>query len=277
MTHHHEHPLVKRLRTQPTLVLGHRGFAARAPENTLAAFSLAVSEGVEGVEFDVRLSSDGQLVVFHDPDLRRLADRPERIVDLTARELSAVAVESNVVKQSTRESIPTLDAVVETLMAGGSAPLMDIEIKHESSPADELAGAVVEAVAWHNLWDVAMISSFHPAVLRAVRRLLRMGTRQLPTALIYREYHWLPAFAERIAAWGIDNSVVHKPQVSLLPRPERGSRALTRPQRGRRRRLPLVWTVNDAGTARDVLQRGACGVIGDDPVRLASWIREAEE
>jgi glycerophosphoryl diester phosphodiesterase len=56
------------------LVIGHRGFSTFAPENTLPAFSLALEAGVDLVELDYRQSSDGQLVVFHDPDLDRTTD-----------------------------------------------------------------------------------------------------------------------------------------------------------------------------------------------------------
>src|SRR5258708_643669 len=53
------------------LVIGHRGFSAFAPENTLPAFHLALEAGVDLVELDYRQTADGELVVFHDPDLDR--------------------------------------------------------------------------------------------------------------------------------------------------------------------------------------------------------------
>src|SRR5258705_12537702 len=76
------------------LILGHLGASALAPENTLAAFSRAISDGADGIEFDVRLSRDGGAVVIHDASLKRtgLINRP--VSDLTAAELGEVDVGS---------------------------------------------------------------------------------------------------------------------------------------------------------------------------------------
>src|SRR4029077_5089067 len=74
------------------LIIGHRGASAVAPENTLAAFDLALKSGADGVEFDVRLSRDGVPVIIHDETLRRTGLRPERVSDLTVAELKQVNV-----------------------------------------------------------------------------------------------------------------------------------------------------------------------------------------
>lgn len=70
----------------------HRGASALAPENTLAAFALAVSHGVDMAELDVHLSRDGELMVIHDADLTRVAGRPLTVSDLTADELAGIDV-----------------------------------------------------------------------------------------------------------------------------------------------------------------------------------------
>jgi glycerophosphoryl diester phosphodiesterase len=77
------------VRARPRTV-GHRGASALAPENTLRAIELAIDFGLDLVEIDVYLSRDGEIVVIHDEDLRRLAGRAEAIADLTATELSGV-------------------------------------------------------------------------------------------------------------------------------------------------------------------------------------------
>ena len=73
--------------TRPRTV-GHRGASALAPENTLRAIELAIDFGLDLVEVDVYLSRDGEIVVIHDGNLRRLAGRSEAVADLTAAELS---------------------------------------------------------------------------------------------------------------------------------------------------------------------------------------------
>src|SRR5271169_2602058 len=66
----------------PLLNIGHRGASGEAPENTLAAFDLALRQGADGIEFDVRLSSDGVPVVIHDPRLERTTSGSGHVDDL---------------------------------------------------------------------------------------------------------------------------------------------------------------------------------------------------
>ncbi len=76
------------------LILGHRGASAVAPENTLAAFSPAILDGAEGIEFDVRLSRDRVPMVIHDASLRRTAFIDRLVCDLTSEELQRIDVGS---------------------------------------------------------------------------------------------------------------------------------------------------------------------------------------
>jgi glycerophosphoryl diester phosphodiesterase len=75
-----------------TLIIGHRGASAMMPENSLAAFSLAVKQGADGIEMDVRLSKDGRPVLVHDATLQRLSGNPSKVCDLTADELKRVEI-----------------------------------------------------------------------------------------------------------------------------------------------------------------------------------------
>src|ERR1051326_2440713 len=74
------------------LISGHRGASAVAPENTLAAFREAIAVGADGIEFDVRLASDGVPVVIHDNTLRRTGGLNQRVAELTSQELSKIDV-----------------------------------------------------------------------------------------------------------------------------------------------------------------------------------------
>ena len=82
-------------------VWAHRGASAHVTENTLAAFELARQQGADGIELDVRLDASGEVVVFHDDDLRRLADRPEAVERLRSHDRRAVKLRGE-------HSIPTL-------------------------------------------------------------------------------------------------------------------------------------------------------------------------
>src|SRR5579875_1609278 len=72
------------------IAFAHRGGAKENPENTWAAFSHAYTLGYRYLETDIRATADGVPVLFHDPDLRRLAGRPERIEDIPWSELRSV-------------------------------------------------------------------------------------------------------------------------------------------------------------------------------------------
>ena len=80
-------PLLNR---QCRLVIGHRGAAAHAPENTLPSFELALQQGADALELDVHLSADGQVVVIHDPTLDRTCDRRGFVAARTAAELATM-------------------------------------------------------------------------------------------------------------------------------------------------------------------------------------------
>lgn len=83
------------------LIIAHRGFSGRYPENTIAAVRAAIRLGVDAVEIDVQQTRDGRLIVFHDQNLRRVARRPERIGDMDWSSLRRL-----------RLAIPTLEQVL---------------------------------------------------------------------------------------------------------------------------------------------------------------------
>src|SRR5438270_9075286 len=107
------------------LIIAHRGASAEAPENTLAAFQMALDAGADGVEFDVQLAKDGVPVVIHDANLRRTANRRDTIKYLTSTELASIDVGSWFNRKYPRrtkpayanEHIPTLDQVFDLVVS----------------------------------------------------------------------------------------------------------------------------------------------------------------
>jgi glycerophosphoryl diester phosphodiesterase len=134
------------------LVLGHRGDARRAPENSIDALLAALAvPGCDGVELDVRAARDGTPVLSHDPTLRRVHGRGERVRSLSTGALAALGV-------------PTLR---EALQALPPRAFVDVELKEDVGVA---AVAVLRAVRGPDLAN-AVISSFDEATLLTVRRL----------------------------------------------------------------------------------------------------------
>lgn len=72
------------------LIIGHRGSPQKITENTLPSFQRAIAQGVDGVELDIRLCKDGHIVVFHDEDLKRLANCNNKINELTLDEIQKI-------------------------------------------------------------------------------------------------------------------------------------------------------------------------------------------
>ena len=145
-----------------TLRLAHRGDWRHAPENSLAAFAAALAvPACDGLEFDVRRSVDGVLVVVHDATLERTHGRPERIDALTATTLAGLGV-------------PNLESM---LRAVGPRPFLDIELKEDPGPSivSVLAAARGPGLA------KAVVSSFEPAALERVARLAPAWPRWLNT------------------------------------------------------------------------------------------------
>src|SRR5947209_18430652 len=106
----------------PPRIYGHRGASALEPENTIRAFARARADGAEGIELDVRPCKSGELVVFHDEDLRRLTGEDQRIADLDISEVRSRRVRG--------EPIPTLDDVLDF---AGDSLLVNVEIKAEGA------------------------------------------------------------------------------------------------------------------------------------------------
>ena len=151
------------------LILGHRGASAVAPENTLAAFSQAIQDGADGIEFDVRLSSDGAAVVIHDDTLNRTGLVSGAVSALTASQLQQIDVGSWFAERFAKETIPTLAAVFD-LFASNNGVLY-VEMKCAESQATALAGAVVRQIEEHEIRERVVVESFALSAIAEVKRI----------------------------------------------------------------------------------------------------------
>ncbi|MFZ2804745.1 MAG: glycerophosphodiester phosphodiesterase [Patescibacteria group bacterium] len=176
----------------PMLILAHRGF--RVPgisENTVPAFQSAIENGADGVEFDLRLSKDDELVVVHDANLHRIAGDAHKIVELTADELSEITLRHG-------GTIPTLNDVTAQVH---EPALLDMEVKTLDVTEDLIAKLKTST----GLRDRTIVSSFHAPILARVktevpdvRTLLLVARWPLPL----RGSRFLRKI-ERLAPWGI--------------------------------------------------------------------------
>ncbi len=161
------------------LIIGHRGACAVAPENTLVSFARAFDDGADGIEFDVRLASDGVPICIHDATLERTALKPERVGSLTSEQLASVDVGSWFnhrfpAKADTRFSaakIPTLNETL-ALAYARQAKAVYVELKCSSAgEAEVLARATAEVVRQHSgPANVVIVESFTLEAIAAIKR-----------------------------------------------------------------------------------------------------------
>ena len=151
------------------VIFAHRGASAFAPENTLAAFELAARQGAPAIEFDVKLSSDRQVIIIHDQTLNRTTNGSGAVTKqplAALRELDAGSWKSD---QFKGEKIPLLNEVLEAV---GKKVLINIELTNYATPFDGLVQEVVEIVRKHCLQERIIFSSFYFTNLLTSRHLL---------------------------------------------------------------------------------------------------------
>ena len=143
----------------------------------MAAFARAFSDGAAGIEFDVRLASDGVPVVIHDEDLRRVGMRADRVCELTSSELATCDVGSwfnhrfpaLALKAYANERVPTLKQLFSYME--NSRGLSYLEMKIGEDDGFELAQAVSNLIQAHSLYERVIVLSFDPAAMRAVKEI----------------------------------------------------------------------------------------------------------
>jgi glycerophosphoryl diester phosphodiesterase len=229
------------LSTPRTLIVGHRGASTLMPENSLAAFSLAVEQGADGIETDVRLSKDGRPVLFHDATLQRLSGNSNKVCDLTIDELKQVNIGEG-------QTVAILDELFELL---GDEILYNLELKDFGLRDNGLVERVIEVVTAHGLESQLLISSFNPILVRRARRCF---TASIPIALIRGPGVY------RHTGWAVDTGV-ENPHYSLVDEPYMADVVA-------HGRHIFTWTVDDDAEARRLIGLGVNGIITNKPAHL---------
>jgi len=177
------------------LVIAHRGASGHAPENTLAAFRLALEMGAKALEFDVHQTKDGELVVIHDDDFKRVGRRKAKVGALSLGEIQAIDVGSWMGNGFGGERAPTLAQVYD--LAQGRAEI-HLEIKHGASVYPGIEARVLAFLERRRALAQTLISSFDHRALFSVRGLeprarigYLLGLTPMPKA--WREMEWMRA------------------------------------------------------------------------------------
>ena len=148
------------------LIIGHRGSPHLITENTIPSFQKAIHQMVDGLEFDIRLSKDDQIVVFHDADLKRLSNRTEKINQLSLTELQTIQLKKQT-NQKEETYIPSLNDLVSLF---DQIKVINIEIKAERGVKEyNILEPLSKFLDKHKVDDKCIVSSFNPHLLMKLR------------------------------------------------------------------------------------------------------------
>jgi len=225
------------------LLLGHRGARKYAPENTIAAFELALDHGCDGFEFDVRLTADGVAVVCHDAKFCGVS-----VGDNTYESL---------VERASGRGLARLEQVLEL----GSRAFLNVELKVEG-----LEEIVIERLKKYPAEKGVVVSSFLPVV---VSRLHELGA-EFPLGIICENRRQLgkvkelPVQAVMVGRGLVTPPLVRKMQNTPL-KPKEGLNGAPETQ-------IFVWTVNSARDMRKFAEMRMDGIISDDTKLLVETV-----
>lgn len=237
------------------LIIAHRGWSARAPENTMAAFRHAMEFGADGLELDVHLSRDGHVVVCHDDRLERTTNGSGFIVEHDLDQLKSLDAGAWFSPEYAGERIPTLKELFEEIVSSTWRGLVNVELKYGFLPYPGLEQAVVDLVREFDLVDQVLVSSFKHSALVELKQI----EGKIKTAPLYNS--------------GIDDPVRYAQSI--------GSQALhpihteARPEIIKEARQAGItvnaWTIDDPDIARRLAEVGVDGIITNRPdeIRLA--------
>jgi glycerophosphoryl diester phosphodiesterase len=230
-------------------VIGHRGAAAFAPENTLESITAALDAGADGVELDVRMSEDGVLMLMHDPDVSRTTNGSGRVAELTASALAALD-----------PPVPSLPEVFATVPRDA---LLVLELKGHPweagyDPGEPVAHALAAALVAEGERRV-VVSSFNPVGLGVIRA----EAPGMRTAVLTSEAFDLGSNLAAAVDGGHDECHVPGRLVDAA--------FVTRAHEAGKR--VVAWTVNDPDRLRELAAEGVDAVITDDPRAALAALR----
>lgn len=222
----------------------------------MAAFELALEQGADGIELDVKLSADGEVVVIHDPTVERTTGAHGRVKDMTLADLRSLDAGNFFSDGFQGEKIPTLMEVFEAV---GRRTFINVELTNYNTPRDHLVESVCMLVNKFGMQKRVLFSSFLPVNLSTARNYLP----DVPTGLL--------ALSGILGLWPRSFGFAFGRYEALHPNLRNASQQQIYFVHRLNRRIH-VWTVNEEADLRRLFRWGVDGVFTDDP-RLAVKVR----
>lgn len=228
-------------------VWAHRGASGYAPENTLDAFKLAVEQGADGVELDVQMSADGQLVVIHDETVDRVSGVHGYVKDLSIEELKSLNV-NKPHPEYEKVQIPTLREVYEILQPYGIT--INVELKTGIFWYPGLEEKVVRLTEEMGMCEQVIFSSFNHASIVKIREL----APHMQTAILYSDVIVdVVDYAEKLGVNALHPAVYHLKMADFVEKWVNSSLDVN------------VWTVNETADMEMLMKAGVHAVITNYP------------
>ena len=237
-------------------IYAHRGSSGTHPENTVAAFKEAASLQIHGVEFDVHMTKDEELVVIHDESINRTSNGQGFVKDMTLKELKEYDFGEWFTADFKGEKIPTLREVLYIFK--DTHHHINIELKSDVFPYEGMEHKVIHMLEEYRLEDRVVISSFNHEMVQQVKKL----APHIETAILFMEVMIAPhEYAEIVGA-----DALHAFFPTVL-RPM-GKEAVASGKQVR------VFTVNDEQYADMLKEIGVHAIFTDFPKKMYNYLKK---
>lgn len=229
------------------LIWAHRGASGSRPENTLSAFRKAVKDGADGIELDIQLTKDGEIVVCHDETIDRTSSGSGYLKNFTLRELKKLNF-NKTHPEVARAEIPTMREVFDLIRPTGLT--VNIELKTGVFDYDGIEQKIIDLTHEAGMQDRVIYSSFNHYTIKRIQEL----DKDAKTAFLYADGALdMPEYG---AANGVD--ALH-PDYSCLRYPGFMDEC-------RKKGLDVnVWTVNTADQMKKCAEAGVHAIITNHP------------
>lgn len=230
-----------------TEIFAHRGASGYAPENTLEAFRLAMEQGADGIELDVHLTKDGEVVVIHDETLNRTSDGQGKVRDYTLEELKKFSFH-NYIEKYKGVQIPTLKEVLD--LVENSSMKVNIELKTGIYWYEGIEEKTMEIVKNKKMEGRVIYSSFnHYSIQKILEQDIHAETAYLFSDVTLN----MEKYAKETGVKGLHPAVYHLKMADFLE---------TYLNSGLKVR---VWTVNKKEDMKMFMDAGVDAVITNYP------------
>lgn len=239
--------------SQKPLIIAHRGSAGEAPENTMAAFKLALEQQCDAIELDVHISKDGEIIVCHDATLDRTTNGTGYLYEKTASEIKAFDAGSWFDEKYAGEQVPLLEEVFDLV-----PPQIMINIEIKYSYEHNIESRLIELMRRKNRLSNVVVSSFDYKSLAVLKEL----EPEVKIGLLYNANF----IRHRDAA-----ALMPVPVYSLHPNILRISKEDIADARNHGLHV-YPYTINTEEDMKQALQTHVSGIITDYPAVLRSLL-----